>query len=459
MTQTSVSLQSPRWRRPRLAMLLLLGWASGPAHALEPVRDENCGNNQPPEPICADYTEVLLDDQCNWQATHEDLQGNFYDPEGDPLHCTADRSSEHGFRIWGSWVTCGDGCTPPGHRQCLTAIVPRDEMAPQMTVDHGLGNIFEIRERWLSSWHGLDRICQVHWVDNCNRDYAIQHGIIRVTSSDPDEEIHGEMGDFYSSGLATDWYGFMVDLDRSRGARERSYLFTYAALDKSGNLATAECRIDVVDPAHYVARDDDSPFVPLPLQWLGLSAVGPREVDGLEVEIDNVTPKASTFDAILLTQGLMRHRQSMELGTHTLASGDHLKLFIPAHQVPIQNLTGASQARMELTIHRAPGSQQPPRRLLSTPLFYRHGEAYDDMMIFSNRTLIDQLGGHLVERVPTDTPEEMPIGRVHDGQGGFRTITLGDASYATRVDGRVIGREMGMRITRGTDENSEENQP
>ena len=237
----------------------LLTLAAGAANADDNINErpdngpdeERCAYNLPPEPACEHYTRVELDEACNWQASSADLAVNFWDREHDALTCHASRVNGHGRQLpQRSRVSCEDACHE-SDRSCVTHITPLDRTPPRIAVDRPFGVTFELQDRWVYNWHDVRDVCQIRWTDNCANDRMIRHGIIGVRSTDWRDERsgYGSPGHIVmASGLNADWAGFQLNLDRTLGAVERAYTFTYAVIDESGNQSEAECVVHVVEP-------------------------------------------------------------------------------------------------------------------------------------------------------------------------------------------------------------------
>lgn len=196
---------------------------------------------------CPDYFEVPLDETCHWTADSELLAAACTQPESEVLECNASVPSGVEYSIVGAWVACESVDGPMGSD--FAGLVPRDHIAAEIVVGRRQAPAYVLRNEWVHNWSLIEDVCQLTWTDNCTPDYAIVHGIIDVRATDPNEEIQGQPGYFHGTGgMVADWYGFQLNLDRNLGARPRGYVFTFAAIDGSGNGTTAECAINVVEP-------------------------------------------------------------------------------------------------------------------------------------------------------------------------------------------------------------------
>ena len=102
-----------------------------------------------------------------------------------------------------------------------------------------------LKDHWERNWSYVVDECEISWTDNCSPPAGIVHGTSEIISLSG-EEIGGQPGAWTGPGIAADWVGYGLNLDRTViGARD--YLFIYAVIDHSWNWSYVECTIRVVD--------------------------------------------------------------------------------------------------------------------------------------------------------------------------------------------------------------------
>ena len=213
--------------------------------------DIDCTDNSPPVAVCPDWIEVPLDDECAWQAV--DIVGDSFDPDGHPFTCEVSPDQGQRRAVVGGDLICTDACGAVSESDCVTDLVPRDQTPVEIETSDLLtyltygGPTFVIQDDWLTNWSQVREVCGLSFEDNCDREYALRRGITAVEPSRPGEEMFGEPGAFLSDGMATDWAGFLLNLDRRQGAVARSYDITYTVLDRADNVATTVCSVDIVE--------------------------------------------------------------------------------------------------------------------------------------------------------------------------------------------------------------------
>ena len=205
---------------------------------------------------CREWMEVALGDRCDWTAEAAGAMdvAAVGDVGSAGLACTLDPARGHGYAVVPTVMTCEAVFGEASRSQCDTAVVPRDHMAPTMTVAQPTVT-FALADEWVSAWHHVHAVCGMSWADNCTADWRILTGIVGVEVDDPTERIEGEPGSFHSAGILTDWAGFMLNVDRTR-IGPRTYTITYAAMDEWGNLNTDTCEVRIV-PREAIDRDGD----------------------------------------------------------------------------------------------------------------------------------------------------------------------------------------------------------
>ena len=104
---------------------------------------------------------------------------------------------------------------------------------------------YALEDHWVRNWYYVVEECGISWTDNCSPQTGIVHGTNQLVSLSG-EEIGGELGVWAGLGIAADWVGYGLVLDRNV-AGPRDYLFTYAVIDQSWNWSYVECTVRVVD--------------------------------------------------------------------------------------------------------------------------------------------------------------------------------------------------------------------
>ena len=102
----------------------------------------------------------------------------------------------------------------------------------------------EMADEWVYNWVNIVEACGISWTDNCSQ--SIQTGIVAITTNEPNEVIEGQPGSFSSDQVVADWAGAMFCLDRSH-CTDRTYTFTYAVVDETGNHTEVACDLIVGD--------------------------------------------------------------------------------------------------------------------------------------------------------------------------------------------------------------------
>ena len=212
----------------------------------------DCDANTPPRPTCRPQISVAVDDDCRWSVTTDDIVLEPFDPDGDAVACAVVPPDGRLLQPFHAYAFCEDACGRDFGSICRTRVRPLDEMAPQIEIDRPVVT-FRMQSGWVVNWNHIADVCQMSWVDNCWQGHQILDGIVGIEALDPDEVVLGEPGFFFSRGILADWAGFQVNLDLN-SASPRSYVLTHAVLDVSGNLATVDCRVDVLPPE---GPDDD----------------------------------------------------------------------------------------------------------------------------------------------------------------------------------------------------------
>ena len=214
---------------------------------------QTCDGNRRPDAICHRYVEVPVDDACEWTASWGELDAGSTDPDGalgEAFTCAAGPVSGAGFAVVPTGGICRDTCGAVD--RCFSLVVPRDRTAPAVTADTPDVHI-PLADGGGWNWTNIAAACGVQWTDNCHN--RVLQGIIDVESSNPNENMVGGPGFFWTSGMMADWAGAMFNLDSSTGVGARTYTFRYAILDLSGNLATVDCRVHIGDPEPDVPED------------------------------------------------------------------------------------------------------------------------------------------------------------------------------------------------------------
>ena len=246
----------------QLTILLFGAWATAQA--------QECVDNTPPVAVCAETIEVVVDDECVWDAGN--VPSDSFDAEGHAFECSVMPSRSRGTSTVRGRLSCTDECDQRSVPSCGTTVVPIDDMGPQINtsaapydslaiIAHG-SPTFVIQDDWHSNWNRIRQVCGLEIADNCDPDYAIRRGITAIESNDPDEEITGAPGLFRSAGIWADWAGFGLNLDGHHGAVPRTYEISYTALDESDNATIAECTVRVVEAECTTADDCDDGFWP-----------------------------------------------------------------------------------------------------------------------------------------------------------------------------------------------------
>jgi hypothetical protein len=177
---------------------------------------------------------------------------------------------------------------------------------------------------------------------------------------------------------------------------------------------------------------------------------------GLALQVKNLSQNDYRVGAKLLCNGLINRTADFDLGQRDLAVGETMIFAVDADEVPIQTTSGAAQARMEITLARETEAGASARRMLTPVVNYRHGVGYQSMLVFDERTLIEQHGGMLSGTGAEITEAGQVLGRVADGIGGFEDVKLMDPGFAVEQDGQIIGWETGMGIAVFSGSNVEE---
>ena len=204
----------------------------------------DCQDNDPPESVCVDHVQVVVDDQCHWTVETDDIDDGSNDPNGNPVFCGLDRDGGNGLGVIGVGLTCIDGCLAQDHG-CIGLVVPVDETAPSVTVGSDRHSV-DLTDEWVYNWVNAVEACEISWADNCSQ--SITTGIVGVTSSDAGENIQGNPGLFESDHVVCDWAGCLFNTAQSQGATDRRYTIDYAVVDEHGNHSNVVCNIDVGNP-------------------------------------------------------------------------------------------------------------------------------------------------------------------------------------------------------------------
>ena len=209
----------------------------------------DCVDNQAPETVCVDHVEVEVDDRCKWSVEVDDIDGGSNDPNNNPLTCVLDRPGGDGLGIIGVGLTCIDGCFASDHG-CLGLVVPRDRMGPVVDVGRPVHDI-ELQQDWAYNWNNIIDTCELVISDNCSQN--TRSGIVDVRSSDADEVIEGQPGQFQSDHMLCDWAGCLFNVDAHVGvvgqrARARMYTIEYSVADEFGNHTNVDCTVRVRGP-------------------------------------------------------------------------------------------------------------------------------------------------------------------------------------------------------------------
>ena len=207
-----------------------------------------CAGNTPPVVSCPAFAHVPADDACGWRAVADGLVAGTVDAEGHRFECAmvhrGDAVEGVGLGVVPTAVDCVDECGARPAHPCETAIVPRDETPPRVTVNRPVFTV-ELADDWVYNWHQVIDECELAFEDNCSSHLALRRGIVSVRSDDPNEVIEGEPGLFVSDGIAVDWSGFMLNLD-GRRAGPRAYTFDFAVGDEADGFTEVACRVEVV---------------------------------------------------------------------------------------------------------------------------------------------------------------------------------------------------------------------
>ena len=203
-----------------------------------------CEDNEPPMPMCREHVFVDVDEECNWWATWEDVNGGSTDPDGNPFSCWHNRDHGEDLAMVQYEIECVDGCGAHSHMPCQGLIVPRDTMAPWVEVNRPLYRM-RLTDEWTHNWSRISHACEITWDDNCSN--VFNRGITAVRSSNPDEVIEGVPGNFMSDAFIADWSGVSFNLARDQGAGPRVYSFDYTVVDEFGNHVTVPCDIEIFD--------------------------------------------------------------------------------------------------------------------------------------------------------------------------------------------------------------------
>ena len=422
------------------------------------VRGQPCQANAPPAGQCAPFVEVELDDECEWQLVPDQMAEQFFDVDGGVLACAADVETGFGFHVRGSRIACEDECGDGA--ECAIAVVPRDRRPPVIDVARPDGMAWALTDTWFRNWQFVADVCEISWLDACEAQPAILHGIIDVQSSDPNELITGGPGNFRGRGIGTDWYGFVLELDRNRGAVAREYVITYAAMDLSGNLATADCRFRVEDTPPPGPRDE-GPSPMLGFDWADVGGESPVLADDLSLTISNPTDADRSFEVEFHWRGLVNRKAVTAHGFRTLKPGEAHTIEILAGAIPIQSLQGAAQVRAAVKVSMPGHPDRQTRLVTSREVFYRHVEQYERVLLFSHAVVLDKLDGWLAGPPSLASHglanlgelDTIIMGRIRDPNGQMREIRANDAGFVSRAGPIVLGVELGTEIAVGRGDN------
>ena len=212
----------------------------------EPVCPSVCVNNTPPVPVCPEHIEVDVDEACTWAVPDEPAGVTFEDAENHRGWLRV--SDRHGrdLSMIAVDVHVMDECAMPEEAGCQFLVVPRDHIPPVVEVRPDAVQM-ELADTWVNNWTTVRNACQFIWDDNCSSATGIVHGIVNITPSDPNEVIEGNAGHYVSHGIAADWFGVMLNLNRN-DMGTRSYDIEYAVGDEFHNFTTVHCTIEVVEP-------------------------------------------------------------------------------------------------------------------------------------------------------------------------------------------------------------------
>jgi hypothetical protein len=202
-------------------------------------------------------------------------------------------------------------------------------------------------------------------------------------------------------------------------------------VDTSAALTTADS----------VAVDE---FVPEPLAVTWTDGADDGAATALSFDVTNTSDVEIAFSiAVVALSAIGDARVAM--GEATLASGEVEAYSLSATDLPVRSDKVVSQLFVQLTrgVVTPEGSQDVTA--LEAGRFYRHDATLGTVRTFTERALLDDLGG-VTSRLPLGSEKDLTvaanaaIGDVADGDGGFAAVTAAESGAILRNDsGRIVG--------------------
>jgi hypothetical protein len=205
---------------------------------------------------------------------------------------------------------------------------------------------------------------------------------------------------------------------------------------------------DLVDE-ESVVMGNDGPSMPVQMEWIDMAPAVTSSTNRMALQVTSLSQNDYKVVAKLLCNGLINKEAEVVLDEIDLAAGESVVISVDAVDLPIQTMSGAAQARFELSLSRETEAGTSETRLLTPVVYYRHGASYEGLQVFDERALMEQHGGRISGIGAGLEESGQVLGRVANVEGAFDEVKLMDNDFAVKQGGKIIGWESGMDISLG----------
>jgi len=180
-----------------------------------------------------------------------------------------------------------------------------------------------------------------------------------------------------------------------------------------------------------------------------------KPLSKVDILITNISMTDISLDLQLECDGMVNKTATMDIGSLDLNAGESETLSFKAKEMPIQSeqTIGALRVRARISI---PGQMDDESLVTSQTLYYRHEDDYNKVIVFSERDLVDQFDGILVDKEKLDkNNKDLKIGRIRkqDKIDEFDDVFADDSSYdIIGENGQYLGRIVGQSFEEDVEE-------
>ncbi|MCK9506524.1 MAG: hypothetical protein M0Q95_20375 [Porticoccaceae bacterium] len=152
---------------------------------------------------------------------------------------------------------------------------------------------------------------------------------------------------------------------------------------------------------------------------------GEMNTDVLKWRLSNVIDESIVIVPTLLVEGLATVSQSEQMAIVTLATKRDADVVVAATDFPVQSMVGAGTVQLELAVSTLDNPEHTVK-VLSPMYYYRHVDAYQKVVLFTEDVLMKKHQGKIFEISDAQKNQNAEIGRIKEGKGQFKTLLAQD---------------------------------